>query len=145
MAHVASGGVCSLCWHCSTMLRSQFVKCFYLAPLSFASVGLTHRAHDDLHQHLKTCCTLHIVGLQQMWEDMGVNWEWTWYAQTAHAFTQPQLVGAAASAVSLFCCTVLYFTTCSSEQLDNDTHMACCYMRLNSVLDCKHSAAGPHN
>lgn len=41
------------------------------------------------------------VGLQRMWEDMGVKWEWTWYSQTVHAFTQPQLVGPAASAVSV--------------------------------------------
>lgn len=77
-----------------------------------------------MHQYLRSCCTLHFVGLQQMWEDMGVTWEWTWYSQTAHAFTQPQLVGAAASAVSLLRCTVLCFAACISEHFDVDTHMA---------------------
>ena len=57
-----------------------------------------------MHQHLRNFV---LLGLQRMWEDMDVKWEWTWYSQTVHAFTQPQLVGAAASAVSLFCSAVL--------------------------------------
>lgn len=41
--------------------------------------------------------------LQQMWEDAGITWEWTWYSGTVHAFTQPDLVGENASAVSPTC------------------------------------------
>ena len=36
-----------------------------------------------------------------MWESMGVVWEWTWYSQTVHAYTEPDLVGANAGTVSL--------------------------------------------
>ncbi|KAL3160801.1 hypothetical protein ABBQ38_009212 [Trebouxia sp. C0009 RCD-2024] len=42
------------------------------------------------------------LATQRMWEDMGVKWEWTWYSQTVHAFTQPQLVGPAASAMAAY-------------------------------------------
>lgn len=41
--------------------------------------------------------------LQQMWEDAGITWEWTWYSGTVHAFTQPDLVGENASPVSPTC------------------------------------------
>ena len=36
-----------------------------------------------------------------MWESMGVKWEWTWYSQTVHAYTEPDLVGANAGSVGL--------------------------------------------
>lgn len=38
---------------------------------------------------------------QEMWESMGVKWEWTWYSQTVHAYTEPDLVGANAGSVGL--------------------------------------------
>ena len=40
------------------------------------------------------------VCLQEMWDEAGIVWEWTWYSQTVHAFTQPFLAGANATAVS---------------------------------------------
>ena len=76
---------------CQLWYNSVLITC---STLSYASV-------------LQSMLHLALLGLQQMWEDMGVRWEWTWYSQTAHAFTQPQLVGAAASAVSLLCCAVM--------------------------------------
>lgn len=118
--------MCQVCFPCTLVL---------------ASVVVAHMciSHVDMHQHLRTCCTLHF-GLQQMWEDMGVTWEWTWYSQTVHAFTQPQLVGAAASAVSPFCCTVLCFATGSSAQSANDVHMSMLLYAAQQCaeLDCKH-------
>lgn len=39
---------------------------------------------------------------QQMWEDAGITWEWTWYSGTVHAFTEPDLVGSSASASSAY-------------------------------------------
>ena len=35
-----------------------------------------------------------------MWDGLGIDWEWTWYSQTVHAFTEPDLVGVNAAAVS---------------------------------------------
>nr|QOL01212.1 putative extracellular protein TR9_020 [Trebouxia lynnae] len=45
------------------------------------------------------------LSTQQMWESMGVKWEWTWYSQTVHAFTEPQGVGAAASSTAAYSAT----------------------------------------
>ena len=50
---------------------------------------------------------------QEMWESMGVTWEWTWYSQTVHAYTEPDLVGANAGSVGLAsllsCCMYISF------------------------------------
>ena len=45
--------------------------------------------------------------VQKIWEGVGVNWEWTWYSQTVHAFTEPQGVGSAATAVRAVPCSAV--------------------------------------
>ena len=78
-----------------------------------------------------------LLALQQMWEDIGVTWEWTWYSQTAHAFTQPQLVGGAASEVSLFCCAVMSFAVRGTETFDkNDFKWLFCVVQSCAGLHC---------
>ena len=57
-----------------------------------------------LHAEAHQARPLALLDMQQMWESMGVKWEWTWYSQTVHAFTEPQGVGAAASSVCAVPC-----------------------------------------
>ncbi len=47
------------------------------------------------------CAHISHLCSQEMWESMGVKWEWTWYSQTVHAYTEPDLVGTNAGSVSL--------------------------------------------
>ncbi|DBA94647.1 hypothetical protein WJX77_011870 [Trebouxia sp. C0004] len=42
---------------------------------------------------------------QEMWESMGVKWEWTWYSQTVHAYTEPDLVGPNAGSTMAYSAT----------------------------------------
>ena len=63
--------------------------------------------------------------MQTMWENMGVTWEWTWYSQTVHAFTEPQGVGAGATMV----CAVLCWAGLGCAVL-------CCAVLCCAVLCC---------
>ncbi len=63
---------------------------------------------------------------QEMWESMGVKWEWTWYSQTVHAYTEPDLVGANAGSVGLsshqFCCMYISFACACAQHWEH----CCC-------------------
>ena len=61
----------------------------------FSSMFQPNCLDCDMHTNICQVC------LQEMWESMGVVWEWTWYSQTVHAYTEPDLVGANAGTVSL--------------------------------------------
>ena len=73
----------------------RMVPCHVLV-LPACSIQHTKSYEIRLLQASTTC-------LQQMWEDAGITWEWTWYSGTVHAFTQPDLVGENASPVSPTC------------------------------------------
>lgn len=45
------------------------------------------------------------LSTQQMWDGLGIDWEWTWYSQTVHAFTEPDLVGVNAAATMAYSAT----------------------------------------
>lgn len=57
------------------------------------------------------------VPAQSRWDAAGLIWEWTWYSQTLHAFTEPFMSGPNATAVShiILVCTFIkcIFACCS--------------------------------
>ena len=58
-----------------------------------------HSVSASMIWTLVILCQMQLLHLQEMWDGLGIIWEWTWYSQTVHAFTEPDLVGANAGSV----------------------------------------------
>ncbi len=98
---------------CSSALSSCYVTegLYKLSSVKLASTKQTVMCAHNCHS-----CP------QEMWESMGVKWEWTWYSQTVHAYTEPDLVGANAGSVGLssYHCFPAAWTSALHVQVPHD-------------------------